>query len=481
MLSRRFLSIFLLVSTAFVLPASLGQTPARPGQGDTFSSNTNADPCQQAYSQAIQKVLEHSAEVNAQWQRDVIDCKGNTGCVEQARQRRLAGERAVNKEKVDADKQRDVCRLRLSGNVSDTDPCQQAYSQAVEKALEHNTEVNAQWRRDVIDCKGNTGCVEQARQKRLAGEQAVNKEKVDADKQRDVCRGRLSGSVSGTGPGQGGRAQQPTQAKAPAKQPTQEKTPASQPTQPQPAPSPPPGPIPSPSPSTQYVCNLKDLAALVFKRYGTGKPIGIVKLGDRPNTYLVLLSGTEFGLGQTTEILDDVAAFQGNPALGSAYVRNILTALRSMVPANSHLIVAGHSLGGMVAQNLVTDREFAGNYTAERVITFGSPQTTPGEGPTQYLRIEAVGDPVTRLGPPQYFFHKAIVVDGKGLNSIENHLCYPESVGLGGYDTVGRFVPDFTKSEAYDLNTLQKYQRECLSLDMNSFREFSSPSSGEKW
>jgi len=43
----------------------------------------------------------------------------------------------------------------------------------------------------------------------------------------------------------------------------------------------------------------------------------------RPNTYLVLLSGTEFNLGQATHIVDDVAAFQGNPALSSAYNRKM--------------------------------------------------------------------------------------------------------------------------------------------------------------
>lgn len=111
---------------AFVLPASFGQTPARPGQGDSFNSNsnTNADPCQQAYSQAIEKTQEHNTQVQAQWNRDLVDCIGNTSCVEQARQKRSTGERQVTKEVVDASAQRDTCeeRRRVKGSISRTDP-----------------------------------------------------------------------------------------------------------------------------------------------------------------------------------------------------------------------------------------------------------------------------------------------------------------------------------------------------------------------
>jgi pimeloyl-ACP methyl ester carboxylesterase len=243
-----------------------------------------------------------------------------------------------------------------------------------------------------------------------------------------------------------------------------------------PAPSPPTNsPPPTSRPPNPYECNLKDLAALVFARYGTGRPIGVVPLLDRPNTYLVLLSGTEFSIGQSTHIVDDVAAFQGNPALSSAFTRNILAALQSVAPPGSHIIFAGHSLGGMAAQVVATNRDFTAKYVADRVITFGSPQTTPGAGPAQYVRVEATGDPVPRLGPPQYQFHRAIQIAGAGLNPIDNHMVYKDSAELGGYDVAGRYVPDFAKPDAIDLTTRQTYTRECFQLDMSNFRDFASP------
>jgi pimeloyl-ACP methyl ester carboxylesterase len=190
---------------------------------------------------------------------------------------------------------------------------------------------------------------------------------------------------------------------------------------------------------------------------------------------LVLLSGTEFALEQTTHIVDDIAAFQGNPALGSAYVSNVLAALRSAVPPGAHLIIAGHSLGGMVAQNLVTNHEFVRQYKADRVITFGSPQTTPEAASTQYVRAEAIGDPVPRLGPLQFQWHRSITVAGPAADPIGIHNSYNKLQELAGYDMAGHFLPDPSRSEAIDLPTRQTFRQECFRLAPGSLREFASP------
>ena len=106
--------------------AVFGQTPAGAGQGDVFNSNsspsssTSADPCQQAYRQAIEGIMEHMAHVTAQWDEDLVDCKGDTGCVQQARQRRQRENGRSIKRRSRLMRQRSICQAqqRLKGPVN---------------------------------------------------------------------------------------------------------------------------------------------------------------------------------------------------------------------------------------------------------------------------------------------------------------------------------------------------------------------------
>ena len=119
------------LGVAFVPSGSLcsvahAQSPAAPGQGDVFSSNSqqgqpqNGDPCQVEYAQRAEQAYEHEVQVNAQWQKDAIDRRGDQQSAEAARQKRQNGLAQVQKERVDAAKDRDICeaRRRLQGRVS---------------------------------------------------------------------------------------------------------------------------------------------------------------------------------------------------------------------------------------------------------------------------------------------------------------------------------------------------------------------------
>lgn len=148
----------------------------------------------------------------------------------------------------------------------------------------------------------------------------------------------------------------------------------------------------------QTIGNFRELAQFVFERYETGEPIGIVRLqGFARPTYLVVLSGTERRPGQTTWIPEDIwSAFNQS----DKYRDNILAAMQAHgIPQGADIVVAGHSLGGMEAQNLITDARFRARYNANSVVTYGSPITAVNRPGVQYARFAAYGDLVPRASP----------------------------------------------------------------------------------
>jgi hypothetical protein len=128
------------------------------------------------------------------------------------------------------------------------------------------------------------------------------------------------------------------------------------------------------------------------------------------------------------------------------------------VPPGANVILARHSLGGMVAQNLPVLPELGYNqrWKTVRVITFGSPIMNQLRLPDSITRRFAVwGDPVVtqasywaaKIGFKSMFFppdisgwsRKPIWIDGGPgfLDPIGLHLAYPNSFDLKGYDALG--------------------------------------------
>jgi len=239
--------------------------------------------------------------------------------------------------------------------------------------------------------------------------------------------------------------------------------PRSRESEPEVAPAEPAPQPPRPRRPPPVLCTLQQLAALVFERYETGRPIGIVKVANSPNTYLLLLSGTEADWEQATFLPEDVReAFN----ISNRYRDAILNALRrARLPAGAKIIVAGHSLGGMAGQNVVASEQFGGGpevnglqLRAERVITFGSPNT-PARINTSYVHVEAEGDPVPRIINPVRLVGTVVRIPGRGPHDpVGNHMVYAESEALKLYDAIG-----------------QEDGSVCLRLDLSSFQSYAAP------
>lgn len=109
-------------------------------------------------------------------------------------------------------------------------------------------------------------------------------------------------------------------------------------------------------------------------------PIGmvqgtLVQNGVGTPVYIVALSGTELiwssntGLQGTEVVSDMLCGFD----LENAYSIAVRDAILEHVPANSNIVLYGHSLGGMVAQEIAADPQIKEGYNVLNTVTFGSP------------------------------------------------------------------------------------------------------------
>jgi Lipase (class 3) len=151
----------------------------------------------------------------------------------------------------------------------------------------------------------------------------------------------------------------------------------------------------------------RDVARLIFGLYQKQRPIGIARVRARSSAgeidraaCLVLLSGAEpTAFNQATTLPDGIrAAILATEDDDFFYA--IMLALGAAVQKGycdrgARLLFAGHSLGGMEAQNVAADliRQNAG-FTIGNVVTFGSPVTTALPTRLNVQRFTTIGDPI---------------------------------------------------------------------------------------
>ena len=105
--------------------------------------------------------------------------------------------------------------------------------------------------------------------------------------------------------------------------------------------------------------------------------------------YLITLSGTELIENQATGILTDL---KSGFNLNSPYLQNVVKEVSEHIPAGSNLIFAGHSLGGMIAQQVSADSTIKANYNVLNVVTFGSPLLSEGSREGTLKRLCDISD-----------------------------------------------------------------------------------------
>ena len=146
----------------------------------------------------------------------------------------------------------------------------------------------------------------------------------------------------------------------------------------------------------ENAAQMATLAKVGYADYQSAGPISITEGRMTYNTYwgaedkevyVVALSGTETIVeNQTTTVKEDL---QSGFELSNEYVLNVKNAIIDRIPAGSNISLAGHSLGGMVAQQVAADKYIKDNYEVLNTVTFGSPLI---KGFTREGMVKRLGD-----------------------------------------------------------------------------------------
>ena len=201
------------------------------------------------------------------------------------------------------------------------------------------------------------------------------------------------------------------------------------------------------------------LASLVYDGYNEGErgPVsiipGVLDPGDgspAEDVYVVTLSGTEFVEGQPTGIINDLLAGTIDTSFYATEVRDVI---REQIPPGSTIILAGHSLGGMVAQSLAGFPSLKEEYDIRNTVAFGSPyiEFTPHEGEVQ--RLADSTDPVPFLSldglfqPFEQIFGRE-VEDSEYFFVDAHSRSYTDADVWEDYDAVG--IEDGTATIRYN-------------------------------
>lgn len=212
-----------------------------------------------------------------------------------------------------------------------------------------------------------------------------------------------------------------------------------------------------------------DVFKIVGKGYNSGTlgpisitPIKITKSGsNNVSGYLVCMSGTEHVTNQSTYLVTD---FKSGFEQNSPYLTAVINAINSNIPKGSNLILAGHSLGGMIAEQASGNSAVKNNYNILNVVTFGSPLVNPFGREGTIKRLGDKKDPVpymsasgTYLAPWQ--IGGLNVEDGGYTDVVKSHTqSYSRTDEWGAYDTVGI-----------------KYGTTHLNLDTNNTKFYHAP------
>lgn len=145
--------------------------------------------------------------------------------------------------------------------------------------------------------------------------------------------------------------------------------------------------------------NIQDIARL--SNYGLispeseGKPIAIGKVylhgknfdkeyGEQgKEIYMIALNGTGFVEGQQYGIIADLLS---GMETNSQYLQYSLKAILENIPKDSSLFIAGMSLGGMMAQQIMVQDCILQNYKVEYVTIIGSPALCVKERVSQFKK-----------------------------------------------------------------------------------------------
>ncbi|MBQ6065941.1 MAG: hypothetical protein IJK89_03890 [Clostridia bacterium] len=205
--------------------------------------------------------------------------------------------------------------------------------------------------------------------------------------------------------------------------------------------------------------SIADVAKFILEPHRWGEiqitPAVLSGADGARDVYLVALRGTGFTMKKANNV---VACFLSAFNITTEYYTMTLEAIYQYVPEGATIVFAGHSLGGMIEQQLSCTEELTAKYEILKTVNMGSPyvlaDASKREGPL--VRFAEKTDIIPRLSPAVFVNLKAYndmtIKDGGYLfdpNSAHN-LSYMRVDEWGEYDVLGVLNGGATLTVAYD-------------------------------
>ena len=212
-----------------------------------------------------------------------------------------------------------------------------------------------------------------------------------------------------------------------------------------------------------YACNQSVHKGPFSITKGTLNSKGWFGRVTKKDVYVVAISGTDTDTkNQTTDIWTDLlVGFE----FDNKYIQNVKKAMFENVPLGSNIIVTGHSLGGMVAQQVASDTAIKENYKILNTVTFGSPLINGFKREGTVKRLGDVKDVVPYLSLSTF---TNIIWQSAGLNKED---------GGYGLNILGAHCESYNREDvwgAYDV-TGTKNGKKTLTLDYSTTAFYFSP------
>lgn len=114
--------------------------------------------------------------------------------------------------------------------------------------------------------------------------------------------------------------------------------------------------------------------------------------------YVICLSGSDFSLGKGS-INSLFTCLRSSFSLNNPYLEELKKNVCDIIPEKSKIILIGHSLGGMIAQQFSGDKDMQEKYEILNIVCIGAPYIVLKNKEGNLCRLGDSGDAVPFLGP----------------------------------------------------------------------------------
>ena len=161
------------------------------------------------------------------------------------------------------------------------------------------------------------------------------------------------------------------------------------------------------------------------------------KSGAEKEVYVIVLRGTTFSFDKT-DPLSTFSCFRSAVAKDNLYFDLLKENILKYIPEKSNLVFIGHSLGGMVSQQLAADKDIKPKYNILKVLTIGSPYIIGRGSKCPLTRIIETADTIPALCSAALLANSFI---GNPHHEINGFFMHPVKAHTEAYECGDKWKP----------------------------------------